>query len=146
MNTSWKLKIWTIITHGLIFIGAGHGISILFFFELTAFPFIGRGNFGYWFNGIEEQFTEAGLPMFVGQIMLIASNYIRQDGLRLLFQIVGLGLLWLNLVYFMYGTYGDYYFQIAYFTVIPFAICTLAAFIGKPLKELLNLINKWMSR
>ncbi len=40
LTTTKKLKIWTIITHALIIVGAGHGILFFFMIEIVSFPYI----------------------------------------------------------------------------------------------------------
>jgi hypothetical protein len=135
MTKTKKLKIWTLITHGLIIIGAGHGILILFFIEIVSFPYLTKDNFSFLFNGVDNHFAVVGFLSLLGQIALIFSLFNRRQDLKDTYQIIGLFLLWLSIIYFTYDTTKDSYTHIALVTAIPFAICTIVTFLGQSLKR-----------
>ena len=135
MTTTKKLKIWTLITHGLIIIGAGHGILLLFFIEIFSFPYLTKDIFSFLFNGVDNHFAVVGLLSLLGQISLLFSLFNCKQNLKNIFQIIGLILLWLSIVYFTYDTTKDLYTHIALVTAIPFAICTIITFLGQSLKR-----------
>lgn len=66
MTTNRKLKIWTIVSHGLIIIGAGHGILFLFIIEILAFPYVTKENFSFSFSSVDNHFPIVGLTTFLG--------------------------------------------------------------------------------
>jgi hypothetical protein len=140
MTTTKKLKIWTLVTHGLIIIGAGHGILFLFIIEIFSFPYVTKENFSFLFNGVENHFPVVGLLSFLGQATLIFSIIHHKKKLQNVAQIIGLSLLWLSVVYFTYDTTKDAYTHIALVTAIPFVICTIITFVGQLLKRLYNWI------
>ncbi len=140
MITTNKLKIWTIVSHGLIVIGAGHGILFLFIVEVLLFPYVTKDSFSLSFNVVDNHFPIVGLTTFLGQAALLFSILAHSQRLKIFFQIIGLCLLWLSIVYFTYDTSTDRYIHIALLTVIPFAICTIITFAGQPLKKLYNWI------
>jgi hypothetical protein len=140
MITSRKLKIWTIVTHGLIIIGAGHGILFLFIIEILTFPYLTIDNFNFSFSAVGNHFPVVGLTTFLGQTALIFSILHNNQKFKNISQIIGLCLLWLGVIYFTYDTNKDSYTHIALLTAIPFAICTIITFTGQILKKLYNRI------
>ncbi len=135
MITSRKLKIWTIVSHGLIIIGAGHGILFLFIIEILAFPYLTKANFSFSFSSGDNHFPVVGLLTFLGQAALIFSLLQKKQRLKNVSQIIGLCLLWLSIIYFTYDTSKDSYIHIALLTAIPFAICTIITFLGQLIKR-----------
>ena len=140
MTTNKKLKIWTIITHGLIVIGAGHGIFFLFIYEILAFPYLTKENFSFSFSSVDNHFPVVGLTTFLGQAALIFSILHNKQKFKNISQIIGHCLLWLSIVYFTYDTNKDTYTYIALLTAIPFAICTIITFAGQLVKRLYSKI------
>ncbi|MBN8790103.1 MAG: hypothetical protein J0I84_23720 [Terrimonas sp.] len=135
MTRTKKLKIWTLITHGLIIIGAGHGILFLFFIEIFSFPYLTKDSFSFLFNGVDNHFAVVGLLSLLGQIAILFSLFNRRQNLKDVFQVVGLILFWLSIIYFTYDTTKDSYTHIALVTAIPFSICTIITFLGQLLKK-----------
>lgn len=140
MTKTKKLKIWTLITHGLIIIGAGHGILFLFIIEIFSFPYLTKDSFNFSFNGVDNHFAVVGLLSLLGQIALLFSLFNHRQNLKDIFQILGLISFWLSIVYFTYDTTKDSYTHIALVTTIPFAICTIITFLGQMIKEVYNKI------
>jgi hypothetical protein len=137
MTTSRKLKIWTIITHAFIVVGFGHGIITLGFIEVFWFPYITKDGFTFFFNSsFEARLPTIGLLTLIGQASLACSTFTKRDRWALAFQLLGLLFLWLSIVYFVIYLSKEHYIQFGTLTAIPFLICTLIMFIGKPLKEL----------
>ncbi|RXK61957.1 hypothetical protein ESA94_02790 [Lacibacter luteus] len=140
MTTTKKLKIWTLITHGLILVGAGHGILFLFIIEIFTFPYLTKDSFIFSFNGVDNHFAVIGFLSLLGQICLLFSLFNLKQNLKNVFQIVGLILFWLSIAYFIYDTTKDSYTHIALVTVIPFAVCTIITFLGQSVRRLYNRI------
>ncbi|PVD53927.1 hypothetical protein DC498_00590 [Terrimonas sp.] len=136
MITNRKLKTLTIISHGFIIVGAGHGIVCLFIFEIFSLINITKENLNFSFNTGENHFSVIGLTILWGQASLIFSILNRNKKLKNGFQIVGLCLLWLSIVYFIYDITKDHYTHIALITVVPFATCTIITFAGKLLMKI----------
>ena len=137
MTTSKKLKIWTIVSHGLIIIGAGHGILFLFIIEILAFPYLTNDNFSFSFNSVDNHFSVVGLTTFLGQAALIFSMWHNKQKFKNISHIIGLCLLWLSIIYFTCDTTKDNYTHIALLTAVPFAICTIITLFGQLLKKVL---------
>jgi peptidoglycan/LPS O-acetylase OafA/YrhL len=141
MITTKKLKIWTIISHGLIIVGAGHGILFLFIIEIFFFPYVTKDNFNFSFSTDDNHFPIVGLTTLLGQTTLVLSILNKKQKLKNIFQVIGLCLLWLSIVYFINDTTKDAYIHLALITVIPFAICTIISLIGHHISRLYNWID-----
>jgi hypothetical protein len=135
ITTNKKLKILTIISHGFIIIGAGHGIACLFVIEILWFPYLAKDNFSISFSGVDNHFPVVGLTTLVGQASLLCSILLRRQGLKNMFQVAGVFFLWLGLIYFICDTTSNTSIHIASITAIPFAICTIITLLGIHLRR-----------
>lgn len=142
LTTTRKLKIWTIFSHALIVVGAGHGILFFFLIEIVSFPYITKGDFELSFNSGANHFPVIGLITLLGQIFLIMSILSLRQILKNIFQVTGVLLLWLSIIYYIYDSTQDSYIHIAILTVVPFAVCTVITFCGYFLIKL----YKWVIR
>ncbi len=136
MVKSRKLKIWTIVSHGLIIIGAGHGFLFMFMTEILTFPYLTNENFSFSFTSVDNHFSVIGLTTLLGQVGLIFSILHNNQKFKNAFQIIGLCLLWISITYLIYDASNDPYIHIALATALPFAICTLTTFSGQLLKRI----------
>ncbi len=136
LTTTKKLKIWSVVTQAIIIVGAGHGILFFFLLEIFGFPYVTRDSFSFLFSGVEKHFATVGFVTLLGQAALLFSILDKKQSQRNLFQIVGLCLLWLSIAYFYYDTITDRETVVVSVTVIPFAVCTIVTFAGKPIKRL----------
>lgn len=139
MITNKKLKIWTIISHAFIIVGAGHGIIFFAGIEILAFPYFNNRNFSFSFTAlVENHLPVIGLATLLGQVAFIFSILHKNQILKNITQVTGVVLLWLSVTYFVYDSFKDSYIHILAFTCIPFAICTIITFAGKPITRLYN--------
>ena len=127
MITSTKLKIWTLVAHGLIFIAGGHGIAFIFAIETMGFASLFE-------SGTTSQlildawlFT---LVTLLGQICVAVSIVKKQPSQKRIFHNAGLVLLWISVALLAYASIKDNYI-FGWITVIPFFICTIITFFGK---------------
>lgn len=139
MNTSRKLKIWTIVCHGIITILAGHGVVFLFVIEILTFPYLTKENFSFSLKAVDGHLPVIGFLTFLGQAALLFSILQQKQTVKNLSQIIGLCSLWMSVIYFIYDTSRNNYVPIALLTVVPFAICTIITFTGQRLKRLSQL-------
>jgi hypothetical protein len=141
MITSSKLKIWTIITHALILFGAGHGGGFFALMEIFSFPYFTHEHFSFSFNpSIEDHFPVIGLTTLLGQIALLFSILYKHKKVKLTFHLIGIIFLWLSLAYFIYDAKKGSHIYLGAITCIPFVVCTIIAFAGKPIRK----IYLWM--
>lgn len=133
MITTTKLKIWTIISHALIVVGFGHGILTLGVVEVFWVPNIAKAGFTFSLNAsFEARLPMVALTTLLGQLAIIYSIFNK----KLAFHLLGLGFLWLSIIYFNVGISTDAYVHFAIWTAVPFFICTLIVFVTQPLKQL----------
>jgi hypothetical protein len=130
MITSNKLKIWTLITHGFIIVGAGHGSACLFLLEGLSFIDAGnRGNFN-----ILDPYLAIPLLMLIGQLSIIFSMRNFRPAITRTLLIAGVMLLYIPIGNFIFVPEPDgLYF--ATLTAFPFFICTVFIFFGDRLKN-----------
>jgi len=136
MTNSKELTILTIITHGLILIGAGHGVAIFFLVEIFTFPYFTSDSLPFCFDSSGSPLTTIGLTALLGQIALVSSIFSKRIPTRISLQIVGLTLFWLGIFYFMYFTRNDNYTVFVTISSIPFIICTILTLTRKTLLKL----------
>jgi hypothetical protein len=129
MITSNRLKIWTLITHGLIIIGAGHGIACLFLLEAFSFVSFVDGSFP-WQNPV----FVISLPILIGQLSIIFSMRHYTLLIKRILLISGAILLNIPILYFLIIAQPDNY-TIVTFTTFPFFICTILIFFGSAIRN-----------
>jgi hypothetical protein len=86
------LTYWVLITNGLVFIGAGHGVAPIAFFEIMVTPKSLFGNdlkFCLNFNcSYEDSLLAVSLLFLIGQFALLAANIGESGRFRLLSLII----------------------------------------------------------
>lgn len=139
MITSKKLKIWTIITHAFILVGFGHGVACFLIIEILWFPYFTRQPFSLSLNAsFESHLPMVGLTTLLGQIAFIISILSKRSEIKLTFQITGLILFWISILYFNHYIDEGYSIGFATITGLPFIVCTIITFVGQPLKRFYN--------
>lgn len=129
MLTHKKLKIWTIILHGLILIAGGHGVAQLFIVEVMGMLDIKELFLSSSIN--KKHIAVVSLAILLGQVTIVISLFITQKRQQLLLHLSGLSLLWFSVIYCAY-------IHIVWITVVPFFICTMLTLTGKYLKRFYN--------
>ena len=139
LQSSAKLKVWTIITHWIILIGFGHGILALGVIDILWFPYFTKPGFTFLpAADIEHKLPMVGLLGILGTIILGYSIKTTNEKRKIISHVAGLALLWLCIFYFVYKLELDSYTHFATLTAFPFLFCTLYAFLGgliKPKKD-----------
>jgi hypothetical protein len=120
MNTSRTLKIWTLITFGVIVVGWGHGI--LFFFLVEFFGYAGH-------------LSIVAAAILLGQLSIVLSIVKKEARFKVIGHIIGLFFLWAGILYFVYSARDRHYVFIT-FSVLPFVVCTILTFAGRYIKRL----------
>jgi hypothetical protein len=147
--TTRKLKIYSIVFHALIIIGAGHGIIIMGILGLVGLvqlfmkhspdsSFI-PSDFSFSFHAtFESRMPVVIIFIVAGQLLMLISIFNVELNRKLVTHITSLICLWLSLIYISCGnshTNRDEVY-VSYLSAVPFAICTCIAFLGKPVKKL----------
>jgi hypothetical protein len=145
MTTSKKLKICTIVSHAFIVVGFGHGILFFFLLDIAPFAIVTKNNFSFLLNSpFESRLPLVGLTCLLGQIGILISIFNSNNKTKLLTQIIGLCLLWLSILYFVWTLRRDSYVHFAAITALPFCICTIATFLGRPIQKAGMEFKRWV--
>ena len=126
MNDIKKVKIFTILIHSFIIIGAGHGIGIMGMIDIACIPNL-IDNYGFTLSGnFDDNIMSIGLLSLIGKILLILSLFIKTNRTKNLTGLFGLLLLWIS-VYFLSSGNWNYssLYEIAFWTSVPFMISSI---------------------
>ncbi|MFC7445296.1 hypothetical protein C7H62_0499 [Mesoflavibacter sp. HG96] len=126
MNDIKKIKIFTILIHSFIIIGAGHGIGIMGMIDIASIPNL-IDNYEFTISGnFDDNIMSIGLLSLIGKIMLIISLFVKINRIKNLTGIIGISLLWIT-VYFLTSGNWDYssLYKIAFWTSVPFLISSI---------------------
>jgi len=134
MNTSRKLKIWTLISNALIIVGWGHGILFFFLIEIFYLPDLPKQYSWGLTSDFDASLPMVGFWMLLGQLLVVASMVIKSANLKTISHVIGIVFLWTSIIYFIYGASGDRYTHFATVTALPFAFCTVITFVGRYIK------------
>lgn len=131
MITTKRIKILTIIFHGLIAVGAGHGGGPLFLFEAAALSNFQPADLNFSFSENDRHFFAAAATALLGQIAVIASFGGSHPKKKNLLHIAGLLLLWLSILYLGFDACTQTSVEIAWLSAAPFVACTVFTFAGR---------------
>lgn len=134
MNTSTAVKIWTLICHSLILIGAGHGGIIMLFMNFAPFWYIIEE--GLTVFSSPDDLVLVGLFNLVGHIAILFSIFQKIKSRKFLLHIAGISILWLGLIYLIIYSSGSPGTVVIYISIIPFLICTIITFLGPQFAKL----------
>ena len=124
IKTSNLHKILVILLHSFIFVGAGHGIGFLIFFDLIGIPALFSGTVDFNLNAnYEDRIPLVALISSLGKIFLIVSIFLRPHKMKQVLSILGLLFLWLALYILTSGnwTYNNL-FEFSFWSSIPFLV------------------------
>ena len=138
MNDIKKVKIFTILIHSFIIIGAGHGIGVMGMIDIACIPNL-IDNYGFTFNGnFDDNIMSIGLLSLIGKIMLISSLFVKKDRIKNLTGLIGILLLWISVYFLTSGNWNyDSLYELAFWTSVPFLISSiiLTYLINKNIKQ-----------
>ncbi|WP_299112156.1 hypothetical protein [uncultured Winogradskyella sp.] len=126
MNDIKKVKIFTILIHSFIIIGAGHGIGIMGMIDIASIPNL-IDNYGFTLNGnFDDNIMSIGLISLIGKILLILSLFMKTNRTKNLTGLIGLLLLWISVYFLTSGNWNyDSLYELAFWTSIPFLISSI---------------------
>ena len=122
-----KLKLFTILFHAFIVIGAGHGIGVLIFQDIVSIQSLTETGFQFNNSGTyEDNLLLVGLLSFLGKIILILSIFLKNKQAKQLNALGALCLLWFSVFLLCYGDWhlNDLH-KLAFWSSIPFLISSL---------------------
>ena len=128
MNKVKKTKLYTILLHSLIVIGAGHGIGIMGIFDVIGIiqiPEIYENGIKYNINGeYQDRLSLVVIFSIIGKILLITSLFI--DKIKNIITFVGIIFLWISIYFLTSGNWSyDWLYGFSFFTSIPFLIYSI---------------------
>ena len=126
MNDIRKVKIFTILFHSFIIIGAGHGIGIMGIIDIASIPNL-IDNYEFTLNGnFDDNIMSIGLLSLIGKILLIFSLFMKINRIKNLTGLIGISILWIT-VYFLTSGNWNYnsLYELAFWSSVPFLISSL---------------------
>jgi len=126
MNDIKKVKIFTILIHSFIIIGAGHGIGIMGMIDIASIPNL-IDNYGFTLNGnFDDNIMSIGLLSLIGKMLLIFSLFVKTNRIKNLTGLIGLLLLWITVYFLTSGNWNyDSLYELAFWTSVPFLISSI---------------------
>jgi hypothetical protein len=128
MNKIKKTKLYTILLHSLIVIGAGHGIGIMGIFDVIGIiqiPEIYENGIKYNINGeYQDRLSLVVIFSMIGKIILITSLFIAK--IKNIITFIGIIFLWISIYFLTSGNWSyDWLYGFSFFTSIPFFIYSI---------------------
>jgi hypothetical protein len=128
MNKIKKTKLYTILLHSLIVIGAGHGIGIMGIFDVIGIiqiPEIYENGIKYNINGeYQDRLSLVIIFSMIGKIILITSLFIAK--IKNIITFIGIIFLWISIYFLTSGNWSyDWLYGFSFFTSIPFFIYSI---------------------
>src|SRR5690606_18083181 len=126
MNDIKKIKIFTILIHSFIRIGAGHGIGIMGMIDIASIPNL-IDNYGFTLSGnFDDNIMSIGLLSLIGKILLILSLFVKINRIKNLTALIGISLLWITVYFLTSGNWNyDSLYELAFWTSVPFIISSI---------------------
>ncbi|WP_445738499.1 hypothetical protein [Mariniflexile sp.] len=126
MNDIKKIKIFTILIHSFIIIGAGHGIGIMGMIDIASIPNL-IDNYGFTLSGnFDDNIMSIGLLSLIGKILLIFSLFVKINRIKNLTGLIGILLLWISVYFLTSGNWNyDSLYELAFWTSVPFLISSI---------------------
>ena len=136
MIKTQRLKIWTLVTHALIMIGAGHGVGFLFIFELTFLSELSINSFSFNPHSESSNLPAVAFTTLLGQLLMLYSLAERSLKVRIIAQSAAMVMLWLGFAYLIVQAKNDKGMIISWISIFPFVVCTTIMFLGPSIKKL----------
>ena len=126
-----RIKIWTMILHSMIIIGAGHGIGILGIMDIACIPkIIENGIQNNNFGDFGDNLILVGLISLIGKIVLIISLFMKKEPNKNIAGLIGLFILWVSFYVLVSGNWNyDSLYELAFWTGLPFLFCSIVLFV-----------------
>tara|TARA_R110001632_G_scaffold31109_6_gene81360 strand:- start:58 stop:504 length:447 start_codon:yes stop_codon:yes gene_type:complete len=127
MTNIKKIKLYTILFHSFIIIGAGHGIGVMLFFDYLSIPMLFKNGIEYNLNAeYQDRLMFVGLISIIGKITLILSIFINLNNIKNVTTLIGIILLWISVYFLTSGNwFYDWLYGFTFLTSIPFLIYSI---------------------
>ncbi|NVK10095.1 MAG: hypothetical protein HWD89_13660 [Tenacibaculum sp.] len=127
MKNIKKIKLYTILFHSFIIIGAGHGIGIMLFFDYLSIPSLFKNGIKYnLYAEYQDRLMLVGLISVIGKIILILSLFLNSNKIKSFTTLIGIILLWISVYFLTSGNWlYDWLYVFTFLTSIPFLIASI---------------------
>lgn len=127
MTNIKKIKLYTILFHSFIIIGAGHGIGVMLFFDYLSIPMLFNNGIDYNLKAeYQDRLMLVGLISIIGKITLILSIFINLNKIKNVITLIGIILLWISVFFLTSGNwFYDWLYGFTFLTSIPFLIYSI---------------------
>jgi hypothetical protein len=127
MTNIKKIKLYTILFHSFIIIGAGHGIGVMLFFDYLSIPMLFNNGIEYNLKAeYQDRLMLVGLISIIGKITLILSIFINLNKIKNVITLIGIILLWISVFFLTSGNwFYDWLYGFTFLTSIPFLIYSI---------------------
>ena len=130
MNKIKKVKIFTILIHSFIIIGAGHGIGIMGILDIigiTQIPEMLKNGIKFSLNGdFQDRLSLVIIFSLIGKVILIISFILKGNWKKNITSIFGIIILWISVYLLSSGNWNyDSLYEIAFWTSAPFLISSI---------------------
>jgi hypothetical protein len=125
-----KLKVYTLLIHCFIVIGAGHGIGVMGIFDIVGIlqiPEILKNGISFdFYGGFQDRLSLVTVFSLFGKFFLILSLFLKNNLSENINAFFGLLFLWISVYLLTSGNWDyDSLYEIAFWTSIPFLISSL---------------------
>ncbi len=125
-----KLKIYTLLIHCFIVIGAGHGIGVMGIFDIIGIlqipEILKNGIYFDFYGSLQDRLSLVTIFSIFGKFFLILSLLFKNNLSKNITSFIGLIFLWASVYLLTSGNWGyDSLYKIAFWTSIPFLISSL---------------------
>lgn len=125
-----KIKIFTILIHSFIIIGAGHGIGIMGILDvigITQIPEMYKNGIEFNLNGdFQDRLSFVIIFSLIGKVLLIISLFLKGNRKKNISTIFGIIFLWISVYLLSSGNWNyDSLYEIAFWTSVPFLILSI---------------------
>jgi hypothetical protein len=130
MTNIKKIKLYTILFHSFIIIGAGHGIGIMGIFDIIGIfqiPEIYKNGIHFNLNGdYQDRLSLVIIFSIIGKITLITSLFLNRNKIKSLITIIGIIILWISVYLLTSGNWNyNWLYGFSFITSIPFLIYSM---------------------
>lgn len=127
MTNIKKIKLYTILFHSFIIIGAGHGIGVMLFFDYLSIPMLFNNGIEYNLNAeYQDRLMLVGLISIIGKITIILSIFINLNKIKNVITLIGIILLWISVFFLTSGNwFYNWLYGFTFLTSIPFLIYSI---------------------
>jgi magnesium-transporting ATPase (P-type) len=142
MILTTHLKIWTLISHGCILIGLGHGVATLGMLEFYWLSTIFKNKYSSGDGHVSFSMVQlVAFMCLTGQVVTVLSIFMRRSAFNRWMHLSGFCLLWVSVIIYACGIQNDHYAHLIVLSCLPFSYCTIQTLLGGHIRLLWQKIS-----